>query len=106
MLPVAARLVVPDHQIAREHDGVADIVADRDIAADLAVVGVHVVDGEADILEPVVAELVPAAGRDEDAVAAMGHRIADDLGPRRVPELDAITAFAAPQVRAALDAVG
>ena len=105
MFPVAARLVVPDHQIAREHDRVADVVAGGDVAADLAVVGVHVVDGEADVLEAVVAELVVMAGRDEDAVAAMDHRVADDLGPRRVPELDAVAALAAPQIGAALDPV-
>src|SRR5690242_12277569 len=57
------------------------------------------------MLELVVPELVPLAGRDEDSVAPMDHVVADDLGPRRAPELYAVAALAAPQVGAPLHSV-
>ena len=73
VVAVAIGDVVADHQPVRVHDGVADMVADRDVAADFAVVGVHVVDREAHLLEAVADEAVLAAGNGEDAVAAVAE---------------------------------
>ena len=94
MVAVAIGDIVADHQPVRIHDGVADVVADRDVAADFAVVGVHVVDREAHLLEAVVDEAVLAAGNREDAVAAVAEGVVRDGDVGRVPERDAVAGLA------------
>ena len=90
MVAVAVRHVAADRQPVRVHDREADGVADRDVVRDLAVVGVHVVDGEAQVAEAVAGEHVLAAGDGEDAVAAVADVVVEDLGARRVPDRDAV----------------
>ena len=51
-----------DRQAMREHHGVAHGIADRDIVRELAVVGVHVMNGEAEIAKSISAEHVLATG--------------------------------------------
>src|SRR6478752_1457284 len=66
------------------------MIADRRVAADLAVVGVHVVHGEAQVAEAVAEEAVLPAGEREDAVPAEADVVA--LHPRawRVPDRDTV----------------
>ena len=97
VVAIALGDVVPDHQSVRVHDGVADMVTDRDVAADFAVVGVHVVDCEADLLEAVADEAVLAAGNREDAVAAVTEGILGDGDIRRIPQRHAIAGLLAAQ---------
>src|SRR6476620_9895123 len=82
--------VVPDHQPVRIHDGVADVIADRDVAADLAVVGVHVVNREANLLEAIVDEPILAARNREDAVAAVAKGVVGHGDVRRIPQRYAV----------------
>ena len=72
------------------HDGEADGIADRSIATDLAVVGVHVVDGEAQVAETVALEHIAFAGDDEDTVAPEADIVVLDPCSRRVPNRDAV----------------
>ena len=77
------------------------MVVAGDVAAHLAVVGVHVVNGEAEVAEAVVAKRVLAAGGDEDAVATVAHGVAlHHRAPGR-PEVDAVAALAHAQVAVA-----
>ena len=94
MVAVAIGDIVADHQPVRIHDGVADMVSDRDVAADFAVVGVHVVNREANLLEAVADEAVLAAGNGEDSVAAVAERVVRDGDVGRVPERDAVAGLA------------
>ena len=96
MVAIAVGDVADDLQTIGEHDGIADGVVDGDVVLDHAVVGVHVVDGEAGLLEAVAAEDVrasktrvkmpsrpkrmslssisaPGAFQTDDAVAGIGH---------------------------------
>ena len=84
------------HQPVRVHDGKADRVADRDVVADLAVVGVHVVDREAQIAEAVALKRLLLAGDREDAVAAEADVVVENLGARRVPHRDAVAGLVDP----------
>ena len=75
----------------RVHERIADGVVGRHVVRDLAVVGVHVVDGEAQVAEAVAAEHVACLlAIDEDAVAAEADLVVEDLGARRVPDRDAV----------------
>ena len=74
----------------RIHDGVADVIADRDVAAHFAVVGVHVMHREPHLLEAIVDEAVLAAGNREDAVAAVAEGILGDGDIGRIPERHAV----------------
>src|SRR5690606_32054 len=97
--------VVAHGQAAGEHDGVADLVAARYIAADLAVVGVHVVHRVAQVVEDVAAEYVFAAVVGEDPVAAFGNVVVQHLGAGCVPDGHAIAALVHAQPGVADDAV-
>ena len=76
-----------------EHQDVAHVVADGNVVADFAVVGVHVVDGETQVAEAVVFVGVVFAGVGENAVAAFGNVVADNLRAGGVPDGDGVTAF-------------
>ena len=76
-----------------EHQDVAHVVADGNVVADFAVVGVHVVDGETQVAEAVVFIGVVFAGVGENAVAAFGNVVADDLRAGGVPDGYAVAAF-------------
>ena len=76
-----------------EHQNVAHVVADGNVAADFAVVGVHVVDGETQVAEAVVFIGVVFAGVGENAVAAFGNVVTDDLRAGGVPDGYAVAAF-------------
>ena len=79
------------------------MVADRDVAADFAVVGVHVVDCEADLLEAVADEAVLAAGNREDAVAAVADGVVRNGDIGGIPERDAVAGLAEPPAPHAFD---
>ncbi len=97
--------VVAHGQAAREHDGVADFVAARHVVADFAVVGVHVVHRVAQVVEDVAAEDVFAAVVREDAVAAFGDIVVQDLRAGGVPDGHAVAALVDAQSGVADDAV-
>ena len=105
MVAIAVGAVALDGEAGRIHEGIADMVAGRVVAADGAFVRVHVVHGEAQVAEAVVAEHVVPAGDDEDAVAAVADVVVFDHRARRVPDADAIAALAHLPVVPALDMV-
>ena len=76
-----------------EHQDITHIVADGNVVADFAVVGVHVVDSETQVAEAVVFVGVVFAGVGENAVAAFGNVVADNLRAGGVPDGDGVTAF-------------
>ncbi len=90
---VPVRDVAPHRQPVRVHDREAGDIAGRDVFADLAVVGVHVVDREAQVAEQVVAEAVLPRRVREDAVAPIADVVVLDHRARRVPDIDAVAAF-------------
>ena len=94
VVAVACGAVAEHAQAIRVHQRVAHVVVARDVAAHLAVVGVHVVKGKAEIAEAVVAKCVLAAGGDEDAVAAIAHGVALYHRALGRPQVDAVAAFA------------
>src|SRR5690606_4821698 len=65
--------VVPYGQELREHQGVGNVVANGDIAADFAVIGVHVVHRIAQLGKAVMTKNVVAAGIGKDPVATPGN---------------------------------
>ena len=75
----------------RVHYREAGGVACRDVAAHLAVVGVHVVDGKSHIAEMVAAENVAATGDREYPVAAKRYVVVFDSRPGRIPDRYAVT---------------
>lgn len=86
-----------------KHQHIAHIVAHGNIAADFAVVGVHIVDGETQIAEAVVFIGVVRAGIGKNAVPPFGNIVADDLRAGRVPNGNAIAALVHAQSRVADD---
>ena len=81
------------------------MVANRDVAGNLAVIGIHVVNGKAQLLEAVVGEGVLPAGVDENSVPALADCVAGYRGAGRVPDIDAVAATAHQPVVAANDGV-
>lgn len=88
-----------------EHDRVADVVADGDVVRHPAVVGVHVVDREAEVAHAIAVEDVALARLDEDPVRAVADLVVDDPGPGRAPDRDAAAGLADLPDLAALDDV-
>ena len=105
MIAVIDRDIVRDLHAGREHDRISKVIADRNIARHLGIVGVHVVHGEAQIAERVVAENVPFRRIDKDTVTAPADLGPFDNRPRRVPNLDAVAARIHVAVLTALDPV-
>ena len=103
VVAVAIADIVADDQPVRKHDGVADVIADRDVAADFAVVGVHVMHREPHLLEAVVDEAVLAAGNREDAVAAVAEAVLGDGDVGRIPDRDAVAGLVAAPALHAVD---
>ena len=66
------------------------MVADGDVAAHFAVVGVHVMHRKPHLLEAVVDEAVLAAGNREDAVAPVAERVLGDGDIGRIPQRHAV----------------
>ena len=81
------------------------MVADRDVAAYFAVVGVHVVDRKPDLLEAVVDEAVLAAGNREDAVAPVAEGVLRNGDIGRIPERDAVAGLAETSAANAFDEI-
>ena len=81
-----SRIIKP----VRIHDGIADMIANRDVAAHFAVVGVHVMDRKPHLIEAIVDEAILAAGNREDAVAAVAESILGDGDIGRIPERHAV----------------
>ena len=78
---VAVRDVAANRQPVRVHDREPDRIADRDIVRDLALVSVHVMDGEAQVAKAVAAEHVLPAGDREDAVAPNRKSLSSTFAP-------------------------
>jgi hypothetical protein len=90
VVAIAFREVAAHHEALRIHDRVADVVAEGGVAAHLAVVGVHVVHGEAQVAEAVSREQVAPADAQEDAVAVEADVVALHPRARRVPDGDPV----------------
>ena len=105
VIAVADRHVVAHRQLAGEHQRVADMISNRDITGHHAFIGVHVVDSEPQIAEPIVAEDVVAAGIDEDAIPAEANIVAVHDQARGIPHIDAVAAIVHAQIIAADDRV-
>lgn len=86
-----------------KHQHIAHIVAHGNIAADFAVVGVHIVDGETQIAEAVVFVGVVRAGIGKNAVPPFGNVVANDLRTGCVPNGNAVAALVHAQSRVADD---
>ena len=81
------------------------MIADRDVAAHFAVVGVHVMDRKPHLLEAIVDEAILAAGNREDAVAAVAESILGDGDIGRIPERHAVAGLIEAAVAHAFDHV-
>ena len=97
--------VIRDLCAVREHHGIAKVVADRDIARNLAQVRIHEMHGKAQIAHDVVAEDIVARGIGENPVAAKSDVIAFDNRTGRVPDIDAVAAVIHPRILPANDRV-
>ncbi len=91
MIPVAVRQVVQHLETVGVHDRETDRIVARNITDDLAVIRVHVMDGEPDILHHIVAKDILAAGIGVDAVAPVANDVADNLCAGRIPDGNAAT---------------
>src|SRR6516225_3548885 len=78
----------------REHHGVADDVAARNVVRDHAVVAVHVVNGKTQVAEAVTTEQVVAARYREDPVAPVAEIVVDHFGSGRIPDRDSVAGLA------------
>src|SRR5690606_22175408 len=65
-------------QELRKHQGIGNVIAYGNIAADLAVIGVHVVHRIAQLGKAVVAENIVAAGIGKNPVATPGNIVVQD----------------------------
>ena len=87
---VAIRDIAANRQAMRKHDRVPNNVVCRNVIADLAIIGIHVVDSEAQITKAVPAEGVIAAGNREDSVSSVADAVIENFGARSVPHRDSI----------------
>jgi len=97
--------IVAYDEVPGEHQRVADEVVLGDVTSDLAVVGVHVVDGKSQVAEMVSAHHVVATGDREDAVPAIPEVIVQHLGAWRVPDGDPVARLAVARLAQADDDV-
>ena len=86
-----------------KHQHISHIVAHRNIAADFAVVGVHIVNGETQITEAVVFIGVVRAGIRKNTVPPFGNVVTDNLRAGCVPNGNAVAALIHAQSRVADD---
>ncbi len=84
MVAIVDGAVAPDHQVFRKHKCIADMIAFGYIAADFAVVRIHVVNRDTNISKAVVPENVVPARRRENSIAAIAEIIVLDNGTGRV----------------------
>src|SRR5690606_39171991 len=106
VVTVAVRDIAADRQAVREHHRITNGIIDGYVPLDHAVVGVHVMDGEAGLLHAVAAVGVLLRHVREDAVAAEADHVVLDQRAGGVPDRDAVpglglTASAAGDVVAA-----
>ena len=80
-------------QAVGKHQGIADVVAHGNIAADFAVVGVHIVHGITQVREAVVFIGIVSTGIGKNTVAPLRNIVADHLRTGRVPNGYAVAAL-------------
>src|SRR5690606_33213230 len=84
---------------------IADLIADREVAADLALIGVHIVHRVAQAAEMIASKQVLSTVVREYPVAAFRDLVVQDLRSRGVPDGHAVASLVDAQAGVADDAV-